>query len=221
MTRATHAWRSECGIGYTLRHLPNQAAIFARRAWLEPILEGVRFWPSAPEPAIRILEVGAGTGMNLTALSGWLCDLWVRRPQLQQRLTAVGIDVTHAAAMVMREEAKGCPTLEVVEADGLALPFPACAFDLVLSCGFLIHVPPDSIQAATDELRRVCRSHLLVCEYFAPGEEEIRWRGEPGLLWRRDYGSYFFPAMRFVASGFLWKPVTAADNLTWWLFRVR
>ena len=222
MSLAGQAWRSECGIAYTLRHLPNQGAIFARRAWLERILTGVEFWRRADGEPIRVLEVGAGTGMNLVALGGWLYDRWARRPSLLQRLHLVGTDLSHAAATVMREEAKGCPVLSVVEADGATLPFPDRAFDLVLSCGFLIHVPPANIPAAVSELRRVCRSHLLVCEYFAPTEEEVPWRGEPGMLWRRDYGGYFLNAgMRFLASGFLWKPVTGADNLTWWLFQVR
>lgn len=219
LTRTEQAWRGECGVAYTLRHLPNQSAIFARRAWLSRILEGVNFWASAVDQAIRVLEVGAGAGMNLTALSGWLSDRWVHRPRLQQRLHVVGADLSHAATTVMREEAKGCPNLSVVEAGGQALPFPDGTFDLVLSCGLLIHMPPGAVRAATDELRRVCRSHLLVCEYFAPTEESIPWRGQSGLLWRRDYGSYFLAGMRFVASGFLWKPVTGADNLTWWLFK--
>ena len=221
MIEPIEAWRSGCGTAYTLRHLPGQGAIFARRAWLASILERVEFWRRAEGP-VRVLEVGAGTGMNLLALGGWLFDRWVRRPALLERLQLVGTDVSHAAATVMQQEARGCPNLRVAEADGAALPFPDRAFDLVLSCGYLIHVPPWQLQSAVGELRRVCRSHLLICEYFAPTEEEVPWRGDPGLLWRRDYGGYFLSAgMRFLASGFLWKPATGADNLTWWLFRAR
>ena len=59
-------------------------------------------------------------------------------------------------------------------------------------------------------------------EYFAAEPEEKRYRGQDGLLFKRDFGAFWlemFPELELIDYGFFWKHATGLDNLTWWLFR--
>ena len=51
--------------------------------------------------------------------------------------------------------------------------------------------------------------------------EEIPYRGETGLLFKRDFGRAYlegWPDLRPVATGFMWSATTPFDDTTWWLF---
>ena len=45
------------------------------------------------------------------------------------------------------------------------LIFAPDAFDLVLTCGLLIHIPPDQIRQVIEELVRVSKRYVLAIEY--------------------------------------------------------
>jgi ubiquinone/menaquinone biosynthesis C-methylase UbiE len=101
----------------------------------------------------RVLEIGAGTGLNARHYPDGLQQLVLTEPvdgmadRLEKRLAREGLDA------------------EVVRAGAERLPFPDASFDTVVSTMVLCTVP--DAQAAIDEIRRVLRpgGKLLFIEH--------------------------------------------------------
>jgi hypothetical protein len=94
--------------------------------------------------------------------------------------------------------------------------------DLAFTAGVLIHIAPADLGQATDEIVRVARKYVLCAEYFAHTPEEVPYRDQMGLLFKRDFGAFYvdrYPQLRCIDYGFLWQREYAVwDNVTWWLF---
>jgi ubiquinone/menaquinone biosynthesis C-methylase UbiE len=122
------------------------------------------------------LEVGCGNGPNLWALA-----------QRTPGATLAGVDVSEAAIAYGVEalEAEGVAArLETSMAD--PLPFPDDSFDVVFTCGLLVCIGPDRIEAAMSELVRVARSAVLLLE-GGSAEREVEDPYPNTMYWRRDY----------------------------------
>lgn len=150
----------------------------------------------------EILEVGAGHGNNLDAIRS--C-----------------IPGASLAAVEPNENARNSISRSVHRIDGRAdcIQSPDESFDMVFTCGVLIHLPRDEILPALREMHRVSRKYIACIEYFAPGPELVPYHdGVP--LWRDDYGSLWMDNfdLNLLGHGFFWKRFTGLDNLNWWLF---
>jgi pseudaminic acid biosynthesis-associated methylase len=156
-------WRSEFGRSYTDRNdreKPERVDSWRR------ILEGIS--PS------RVLEVGCNVGWNLE---------YLRRLAVAE---LYGIEPQPYA--VERARWRG-PAFGVLQGTAFDLPFKDGYFDLAFTSGVLIHIAPESIGSALDELYRVSRRWIVAIEYDAPTEQEITYRGHEGALWKRDHGA--------------------------------
>ena len=108
----------------------------------------------------------------------------------------------------------------MARATAYALPFADGAFDLVFTCGVLIHLTPDDLPRALAEIGRVSGRHVWIGEYHSECPVEIPYRGETGALFKRDFGAEFERCaanFRIAESGFLGKKETGYDDLTFWL----
>jgi pseudaminic acid biosynthesis-associated methylase len=100
---------------------------------------------------------------------------------------------------------------------------PDGAFDLVFTCGVLIHIHPDNLLVNMQRMFDYSRRYVLMAEYFNRTPVMIEYQGQANRLFKRDFGRYFlenFP-VRVVDYGFLWGHVYDAagfDDMTWWLF---
>ncbi len=151
-------------------------------------------------PAPRsILEVGANIGLNLDVLSE-ITDA---------RL--MGLEPNPKAREQIGHEAFGGTAQNIRLADG--------AVDLAFTCGVLIHVPPEELGAACDEIYRVSARHIGCIEYFAAEPERVPYRDGVGL-WKRDFGEFWMGRheLRVLDCHFFWKKTTGLDNLTAWIF---
>lgn len=94
-------------------------------------------------PGVRVLDVASGTGNAAI-------------PAARRGANVTASDLTPALlqAGAARPDAQGL-TLEWVEADAEALPFPDASYDVVMSAIGVMFAPHH--QAAADELVRVCR----------------------------------------------------------------
>ena len=106
--------------------------------------------------------------------------------------------------------------LDVREASIFGLPFHDAQFDLVFTAGVLIHIPLGDLPRAMHEVYRCSRRYILAIEYFAEQETEIVYRGQAGLLWKRNFLEHYrtqFPNLSLLREGYLedW------DRTTWWL----
>lgn len=159
-----------------------------------------------------VLEVGANVGIKLTAMRNAL------GPDAQ--LTAV--EPNPFACEHLRNSALNLA--DVVQADAYRLPFPDDHFDLVMTNGVLIHIPPSFLPTALREIARVARKFVFCSEYFSHDPVEIPYRGQSGMLWKRDFGKAFLEtcpsSLTPHAYGFLWEvELPHFDNQNWWVLK--
>lgn len=152
------------------------------------------------EPFGSVLEVGCGLGHNLMAIDAE---------------TRSGIEPNKAA----REEALRAhhPALNAIDADAADLPYASDSYDLVLTCGLLIHIPPQDIQQVVEEIARVSSKLVLCIEYNAVEEEMREYRGVKDALWVRPYGKLFqtWGGMKLLAHDD--EDTQLHPGCSWWL----
>lgn len=158
--------------------------------------------------AKKILEVGCNRGHNLRAIKEVLGG--------EEKL--VGIEPnTHALRLAQNFDTE----IEFLEGNACNIPFEAGHFDLCFTSGVLIHIPPSKIDTAVSEIYRVSERYILSIEYYSEEEEEIEYRGEEEMLWKRDFYSCFksqFPSLSLIRKGY-WGPEDGFDRCHWWLLK--
>lgn len=202
-TAQLHAWTGEFGQDYINR---NEFA-----DWKVPLgVEAFRRMIGSLKLQ-SILEVGSNIGLNLIYIN----KLFNGRAQLN----AVEPFAEAFAKLVAQ------PHMQLAGAwncSAFDLPLPDSSIDLVFTSGVLIHISPDDLPRATDEIVRVAGKYVLCSEYFSHKPEEIPYRGQQGLLFKRDFGKFYadrYPNLKCEAYGFLWQQeFKIYDNLNWWLF---
>jgi SAM-dependent methyltransferase len=147
--------------------------------------------------ASTVLDVGCGTGH----FTRWFSERGLR---------AVGLDVSRP--MLVEANRVGSPPC--VCGDGLALPFPTHAFDLVALITTLEFVP-DPAQALTEALRLAKRGLILG---ILNGQSWLgrQLRLEGGPIW--EVARFFTPSeladlVKFAAGG---RPLKVAWRTTLW-----
>lgn len=154
----------------------------------------------------RVLECGCNIGLNL------------RHAAEDPAIQVWGIDIQATAIQRARE---AMPKAQFITGSLLDIPFKDGYFDLAFTCGVLIHVPPEGLGGAMDEIYRVSNNYVLCAEYHDETEVTVPWRGHEAALWRRNYGQLYlerFPDLELVEGGY--KGVDEGwDRITWQLFR--
>ena len=112
-------------------------------------------------PPSRTLDVACGTGYLTRHLRG----------------TVTGLDASDRMLAVARER---LPDADLVQGDGLVLPFPDDAFDRVFSGHFYGHLDDTQRDVFLAEARRVAGELVLVDASLAHSEVEELW--QPGVL---------------------------------------
>ena len=118
------------------------------------------------QPGEAVLDLGCGTGTLLQALVA-------RQPDA--RLT--GIDPDPRVLAIARRRLQGSAgPVQLVEGYAQDLPFPAAAFDLVVSTLIFHHLPDPVKVAALGEVRRVLAPHgrFLLVDFGAPSTSVAR-----------------------------------------------
>jgi ubiquinone/menaquinone biosynthesis C-methylase UbiE len=173
------------------------SAVHARGPDLAWLVEALR-----PEPAWRVLDLGAGAGHAALAVA----------PQVA-KVTAVDVAERMLATARGLAEERGLANLDTVRADVGALPFPDQTFDAALS-RYSAHHWPDPV-AAVREAARVLRSgaRLVLIDTVSPYNPSLdsyvnalellrdpsHGRNAPESEWR----------VRLLAAGFVVEPARA------------
>jgi spore coat polysaccharide biosynthesis protein SpsF len=198
------AWKGKFGDDYVVRGRATEDIVHTTSCALAEIFSHMKDSPPA-----SILEVGANVGINLRAISGLTdAELFAVEP--------------NASAREQLAANKVVPPERLFDAVATKLPFDDEAVDLAFTSGVLIHVPPEDLEAAYDEIHRVVARYILCMEYFSPTPLSLPYRGHKGMLFKRDFGGMWldlFPGLKSVANGFFWSRTTGLDDLNWWLFR--
>jgi pseudaminic acid biosynthesis-associated methylase len=205
-------WSGDFGTDYTTRNASSWVGIKNRSRLFGDIFQAMETANKAnpsPQPfPASVIEVGGGCGDNLRAI-----DMIYERSR--QLIKLMSCDPNEAARKAMADVATAIP------GDLSALPYADDAADLVFTSGVLIHVPPAELDRALSEIYRVSKRWILSIEYYNNVPEEISYRGQSGMMWRRDWGEAWlekYPELRPIGNGFAWKRTTSLDNLHWFLF---
>jgi len=106
------------------------------------------------QPGERVLEVGVGTGINLSLYP--------------KNCSVTGIDFSESMLEIARERAerKDIRNVRLLQMDAADLKFGDNAFDIVYA-PYLISVVPDPVRVA-HEMRRVCRpgGRVILLNHF-------------------------------------------------------
>jgi len=174
----------------------------ARAAWFQEVFSNLREHPR------KVLEVGCGCGANFAALY-----------RVDPGIQAYGVEPNFNARAQAFEQA---PQAHVFSGSADEIPGAVDSeFDLVMTCGVLIHIPNEGLPDAMGEIHRVAKRFILCAEYYGREVEGVPYRGEDGALWRRPYGDLWmkqFPDLKPLAQGFAWKRTMGLDDLCWFLF---
>ena len=154
--------------------------------------------------AKTILEIGCSNGPNLLALNGLLGKgtvLCAVEPNSYARRKAIEL----------------CPFASIYDGHASAIHSADSVFDLVFTAGVLIHIAPEKLSLAMDEIIRVSKKYVLCIEYFAEKCEPIMYYGDY-RIWKNDYGKlYQDKELKLLDTGYFWKDETNYDNVNWWL----
>lgn len=155
--------------------------------------------------AKSVLEVGCNTGNNLECIVDYL----------PRRQNAWGVDVNYRAIDMAHVRHK---EINCVLASAYDLPFRDDYFDLVFTCGVLIHQTPDEVDIVMQEIIRTSAHYVLAVEYANDIFLEIPYRGNTGVLFKGPYGDIYEKkyGLRMIKSGRLGKE-EGFDDTTWWL----
>ena len=154
-----------------------------------------------------VCEYGCNIGLNLTAINSVLSV---------EKL--YGFDVNFDAVEIANE-------LEDVTAEygNLLVPPSENKYDLVLTKGLLIHIDPEQLEIAYQNLHYMTNKYLLICEYYNPTPVEVEYHGKSGLLFKRDFAGDMldkFPDLRLVDYGFRYhRDEYPQDDITWFLLK--
>ena len=125
---------------------------------------------------ITILEVGANVGNQLLVLQGMgFRNLY-------------GIEINPYAVERAKSHTKD---INIIQGNIFDIPFKDRFFDLVFTCGVLIHIAPEDITKALLEIYRCSKKYIWGLEYYADKYTEINYRGHDNLLWKSDFAGLY------------------------------
>lgn len=201
-TEQEEFWAGEFGDDYTERNTGSQL-IAGNIALFASIIARTRQVKS-------ILEFGANRGLNLLALRNLL-------PAAE--LSAVEINPKAV------KELETIRNLNIYRQSMLDFSIDYKR-DLVLSKGLLIHIAPEMLPRAYEVLFESSCRYICLAEYYNPRPVEIKYRGNKGKLFKRDFAGEMmdrYPDLALLDYGFIYHRDYnfAQDDMTWFVLENR
>lgn len=186
-------WKGDFGNEYARRNVGRVEANIALFARIMAMTDGVE----------SILELGCGTGQNLMALR-----------QILPNMTLIGVEINESAA-------RQCKVGEIHQR-AILDPELQVTCDMAFTKGVLIHQPPEDLPAVYERLYKSARRYVLVAEYYNPTPMDVEYRGNHGVLWKRDFAGELmdrYDDLQLVDYGFVYRRAALfpQDDITWFL----
>ena len=194
--RLEQLWRGEFGNDYIDR---NKNVAVKRLSFWKKVVK--KLYPK------NVLEVGCNIGANIECMS-----------KVNNKVKFTGVDINKKALKILKNNN---PDVNVFNAAVKNLPFRDKEFDIVVSVGVLIHQSEESIKNVLKELERCSNKYILIGEYFSEATVEVKYHGQKGTLFKRNYGKLFegvFKNIKLVDKEFLDKN-TGFDDITVWIYQ--
>lgn len=196
-------WRGKFGDDYVHRNAYEDWKLNYGKEAFKRILNGLDFE--------SILEVGSNIGLNLKYLTSLTTD----------DVDLFAVEPNKKAYLALCND-KNIRLKKAYNTDAYGIPLHDNSIDLVFTSGVLIHVAPDDLKKATDEIVRISKRYILCIEYFSHKPETTIYQGKKNLLFKMDYGSFYldnYSNLKCIDYGFLWqRELKVFDNLNWWMF---
>jgi pseudaminic acid biosynthesis-associated methylase len=181
-------WSGTFGESYTDRNLLTPGghdALYLEQLGVSRTELNEEFLNDIPRNA-RILEVGCNIGNQLIFLEQMgFSNLFGLEPQ------PYALDLAKSRA----------PNVMFGQGTAFSIPYENEYFDLVFTSRVLIHISPNDLPAAMDEIYRCAGSYIWGLEYFSPEFASVRYRDREGLLWKGDFAKAYlnrFPDLQLV-----------------------
>lgn len=155
-----------------------------------------------------VLELGCNVGHNIKCIEKFVShrNIW-------------GMEINDSAIKIAKKN-----TNSNIFWGDIFHSFPIKSADLVFTCGVLIHLPPESLEAGEifDKIYDASNKYILFIEYAWDVFKEIPYRGETRALWKGPYNKVFEDRMgdtvELIDTGFLDKS-KGFDDCTYWMYR--
>lgn len=187
-TAQTTVWKGEFGREYTDRNTFDPEALDRIYRKNYGVLRSEINESSLGDIAkdASILDVGCNTGNQLLLL------------QQMGYGNLSGVELQPYALEIASRRLKG---VSLKSGSVLHLPYADASFDVVFTSGVLIHIAPEDLPDALDEIHRCSRTYIWGMEYYASEIAEVTYRNHRGLLWKMDYARRYldrFPDVELV-----------------------
>ena len=171
-------WLGPFGEDYTRNHLSSPDEIeerFKKSYGISRTTMNSKFLNSL-DPESRILEVGCNVGSQLVLL------------QRMGFKNLHGIDIVQTAVKLAKQQTKN---ISIIVSSASYIPFETNFFDLVFTSGLLVHIAPENINKAIDEIYRCTRTYIWGMEYYAKAYEEMKWRGQDKMVFPAPFVKFY------------------------------
>ena len=191
-------WVGEFGSAYLERNVGEQFVASNLRLFADVLRRA---------PDVRsILELGCNIGLNLEALK-----------RIDSGFALSGVEINAAAA----EIARGKRIAEVIQGT-IIEPLDLPKSDLTFTKTVLIHINPDALAGVYENLYRLSKKYIMVCEYHNPAPVVVSYRGHSDRLFKRDFAGELIEryGLRLVDYGFVYhrdRHFLIQDDMNWFL----
>lgn len=154
-----------------------------------------------------VLELGCNIGLNLDALH-----------RIDPGLTLSGYEINKEAVAI----ARGKGIAQIVPETIIDKIAGEASFDLVFTKTVLIHINPEYLAQVYENLHRLSRRYVMVCEYYNPTPVTVNYRGHKDRLFKRDFAGELIErfGLKLVDYGFAYHRESSMryqDDVTWFL----
>ena len=198
MTEQEKFWAGKFGDDYIERN--NSQELLARKiAFYSKVLTFTNGVNSC-------IELGANIGINLKAIRTLIPNC---------ELSAIEIN-SKAVKMLSKIENVKIYHQSILD---FKVDYPR---DISIASGILIHINPKFLDNVYDILYNSSRKYILISEYYNPTPIEVKYRGNVGKLFKRDFAGEIldkYSDLKLINYGFVYHRdnVFPQDDITWFL----
>lgn len=196
-TEQENFWAGDFGLDYVVRNNSEQLLISKVAMWAQMM--------RSAHSVRSIRELGCNIGLNLVALN-----------KLNPSVSLSAYEINEAAARQASETG-----VATITQGSILEPINDEPVDLTFTSGVLIHINPEYLKNAYDNLVNGSRRYVLVSEYYNPEPVKITYRGHEDKLFKRDFAGDLIEdyGLKLVDYGFVYKRDNWApqDDITWFL----
>lgn len=178
VTRQMKEWTGNFGKKYTDRNvlsLPEMEALYKKLYGITRTEINSKFIGHFDRD-IKILEVGSNIGNQLLCLQ----KIGFRN--------LYGIELQSYAVELSKSRTEG---INITQGSAFDIPFRDGFFHLAFTSGVLIHIAPEDISKALDEIYRCTKEYIWCFEYYSDAYTQINYRGHSDLLWKANFSKLF------------------------------